>query len=299
MTFQWVILLLSFFEISSSLSTQDRIDSVIQANYRAMQNNYENLEFGKQLTFTMNSNKKSTFVFPQCESHTIIDNGIEYSNCILTIVTEFNILNGDITVLTNTGVLIDIKIEKMIYKGSNEIYHLEISEDSQLYMNTNKAFMRSGLFSFIPSILPSIKNSILEQYLKIVNDKYTPNQTINKKDELNAILSLLFMRQPYYDVELFDTEKDTIVNMRESTRVARLTIILEYSVNFNLNYQEDNIHLDNFYFKDKNLTFDSSTFENEDNPQEAEGIRSFLVKAVEKNLFSSKNSYYNIDNKDK
>ena len=131
-----------------------------------MQNNYENLEFGKQLTFTMNSNKKSTFVFPQCESHTIIDNGIEYSNCILTIVTEFNILNGDITVLTNTGVLIDIKIEKMIYKGSNEIYHLEISEDSQLYMNTNKAFMRSGLFSFIPSILPSIKNSILEQYLK-------------------------------------------------------------------------------------------------------------------------------------
>ena len=71
------------------------------------------------------------------------------------------------------------------------------------------------------------------------------------------------MRQPYYDVELFDTEKvnkvtyfnylmskfDTIVNMRESTRVGRLTIILEYSVNFNLNYQEANIHLDNFYFK--------------------------------------------------
>ena len=56
MTFQWVILLLSFFEVSSSLSSQDRIDSVIQANYRAMQNNYENLEFGKQLTFTMNSN---------------------------------------------------------------------------------------------------------------------------------------------------------------------------------------------------------------------------------------------------
>ena len=201
----------------------------------------------------------------------------------------------------------------MIYKGSNEIYHLEISGDSQLYMNTNKAFMRSGLVSFIPSILPSIKNSILEQYLKIVNDKYTPNQTINKKVELNAILSLLFMRQPYYDVKLFDTEKvnkvtyfnylmskfDTIVNMRESTRVGRLTIILEYSVNFNLNYQEANIHLDNFYFKDKNLTFDSSTFENEDNPQEAEEIKSFLVKAVEKDLFSSKNSYYNIDTKHK
>lgn len=58
------------------------------------------------------------------KSYNYIDNGIEYSNCILTIVTEFNILNGDITVLTNTGVLIDIKIEKMIYKGSNEIYHL-------------------------------------------------------------------------------------------------------------------------------------------------------------------------------
>ena len=75
---------------------------------------------GKQLTFTMNSNKKSTFVFPQCESHTIIDNGIEYSNCIVTIVTEFNVLNGDITVLTNTGVLIDSKIEKMIYKGTKK-----------------------------------------------------------------------------------------------------------------------------------------------------------------------------------
>lgn len=62
MTFQWVILLLSFFEISSSLSSQDRIDSVIQANYRAMQNNYENLEFGKQLTFTMNS-KKNLLLF--------------------------------------------------------------------------------------------------------------------------------------------------------------------------------------------------------------------------------------------
>ena len=78
----------------------------------------------QNLERNLNSNKKSTFVFPQCESHTIIDNGIEYSNCILTIVTEFNILNGDITVLTNTGVLIDIKIEKMIYKGSNEIYQI-------------------------------------------------------------------------------------------------------------------------------------------------------------------------------
>ena len=100
-------------------------------------------------------------------------------------MTDFNILKGDITVLTNTGVLIDISIEKMIYTGSNEIYHLDISGDTQIYMNTNRAFMRSGLFSFIPSILPSIKNNIIEHYLSIVNSKYTPNETINKKDEEN------------------------------------------------------------------------------------------------------------------
>lgn len=294
-------------------SSQSRIDSVIQANYRTIQSTQENFNFWSNETFTILSNKKTTLVYPLCEQYIITDNRIEYSNCILTLVTDFNILKGDITVLTNTGVIIDISIEKMIYTGSNEIYHLDISGDTQIYMNTNRAFMRSGLFSFIPSILPSIKNNIIEHYLSIVNSKYTPNETINKKDELNAILSLLFMRQPYYDVELFDTEKiskvtyfnylssnfDCTFNMRESTRIGRLTIVLEYSVNFNLNYQEAYVYFDNFYFSNKVLEFEPPIFENVEDPQEKEEIKSFLENKVKEDLISSKKSYYNEDDKGK
>ena len=294
-------------------SSQSRIDSVIQANYRTIQSTQENFNFWSNETFTILSNKKTTLVYPLCEQYIITDNRIEYSNCTLTLVTDFNILKGDITVLTNTGVLIDISIEKMIYTGSNEIYHLDISGDTQIYMNTNRAFMRSGLFSFIPSILPSIKNNIIEHYLSIVNSKYTPNETINKKDELNAILSLLFMRQPYYDVELFDTEKinkvtyfnylssnfDCTFNMRESTRIGRLTIVLEYSVNFNLNYQEAYVYFDNFYFSNKVLEFEPPIFENVEDPQEKEEIKSFLENKVKEDLISSKKSYYNEDDKGK
>ena len=310
MTFKWIFLLPFLFNLFSS---QSRIDSVIRANYRTIQNTQENFDFWSNETFTILSNRKTTLIYPLCEKYTITDNGIEYSNCILTLVTDFNILKGDITVLTNSGVLIDISIEKMVYTGRNEIYHLDISGETQINMNTNKAFMRSGLFSFIPSILPSIKNNIIAHYLSIVNSKYTPNETINKKDELNAILSLLFMRQPYYDVELFDTEKinkvtyfnylssnfDCTFNMRESTRVGRLTIVLEYSVNFNLNYQEANVYFDDFYFTNKVLEFEPPIFENMDNPQEAEEIKRFFENKVKEDLISSKKSYYNEDDKGK
>lgn len=310
MTFKWIFLLPFLFNL---FSPQSRIDSVIRANYRTIQNTQENFDFWSNETFTILSNRKTTLVYPLCEKYTITDNGIEYSNCILTLVTDFNILKGDITVLTNSGVLIDISIEKMVYTGRNEIYHLDISGETQINMNTNKAFMRSGLFSFIPSILPSIKNNIIAHYLSIVNSKYTPNETINKKDELNAILSLLFMRQPYYDVELFDTEKinkvtyfnylssnfDCTFNMRESTRVGRLTIVLEYSVNFNLNYQEANVYFDDFYFTNKVLEFEPPIFENMDNPQEEEEIKKFFENKVKEDLISSKKSYYNEDDKGK
>lgn len=310
MTFKWIFLLPFLFNLFSS---QSRIDSVIRANYRTIQNTQENFDFWSNETFTILSNKKTTLVYPLCNKYTITDNGIEYSNCILTLVTDFNILKRDITVLTNSGVLIDISIEKMVYTGRNEIYHLDISGETQINMNTNRAFMRSGLFSFIPSILPSIKNNIIAHYLSIVNSKYTPNETINKKDELNAILSLLFMRQPYYDVELFDTEKinkvtyynylssnfDCTFNMRESTRVGRLTIVLEYSVNFNLNYQEANVYFDDFYFTNKVLEFEPPIFENMDNPQEEEEIKKFFENKVKEDLISSKKSYYNEDDKGK
>ena len=310
MTFKWIFLLPFLFNL---FSPQSRIDSVIRANYRTIQNTQENFDFWSNETFTILSNRKTTLVYPLCEKYTITDNGIEYSNCILTLVTDFNILKGDITVLTNSGVLIDISIEKMVYTGRNEIYHLDISGETQINMNTNRAFMRSGLFSFIPSILPSIKNNIIAHYLSIVNSKYTPNETINKKDELNAILSLLFMRQPYYDVELFDTEKinkvtyfnylssnfDCTFNMRESTRVGRLTIVLEYSVNFNLNYQEANVYFDDFYFTNKVLEFEPPIFENMDNPQEEEEIKKFFENKVKEDLISSKKSYYNEDDKGK
>lgn len=310
MTFKWIFLLPFLFNL---FSPQSRIDSVIRANYRTIQNTQENFDFWSNETFTILSNRKTTLIYPLCEKYTITDNGIEYSNCILTLVTDFNILKGDITVLTNSGVLIDISIEKMVYTGRNEIYQLDISGETQINMNTNKAFMRSGLFSFIPSILPSIKNNIIAHYLSIVNSKYTPNETINKKDELNAILSLLFMRQPYYDVELFDTEKinkvtyfnylssnfDCTFNMRESTRVGRLTIVLEYSVNFNLNYQEANVYFDDFYFTNKVLEFEPPIFENMDNPQEEEEIKKFFENKVKEDLISSKKSYYNEDDKGK
>ena len=45
-------------------SSQSRIDSVIQANYRTIQSTQENFNFWSNETFTILSNKKTTLVYP-------------------------------------------------------------------------------------------------------------------------------------------------------------------------------------------------------------------------------------------
>ena len=103
MTFKWIFLLPFLFNL---FSPQSRIDSVIRANYRTIQNTQENFDFWSNETFTILSNRKTTLIYPLCEKYTITDNGIEYSNCILTLVTDFNILKGEMSVIGPRPLLI-------------------------------------------------------------------------------------------------------------------------------------------------------------------------------------------------
>ena len=59
------------------------------------------------------------------------------------------------------------------------------------------------------------------------------------------------------------------------------------------------MYFDNFYFSNKVLEFEPPIFENVEDPQEKEEIKSFLENKVKEDLISSKKSYYNEDDKGK
>lgn len=302
-----LILIISLIFINSSPSNENLLNEIIQRNYNNIQNTYVSLTFGEHQTFSIYGDKVC-FLIPRCESVQQDGMDIHYTNCLLTGVTDFNIKNGQNVVLTNTGILFDITIPYMLFTESNEVYHLEVSKKGTFFMNPERPFLKLGIFSFITTKFEEYKNSVLEQYTKILNDFYTPD-VINKKDELNAILSLLFMRKPFYDVNQIDIgEKkgkvtyfnylsnkfDTVVNMRDGARFGKLTIIVEYSVDFNLNYQEGNIIFDNFYFHDRSFSYDGEpTFENELFPEEVEEVKNFFKEKVPLDLNESQAAYYN------
>ena len=82
--------------------------------------------------------------------------------------------------------------------------------------------------------------------------------------------------------------------MRDSARFGKLIIIVEYSVDFNLNYQEGNIIFDNFYFHDRSFSYDGEpTFENELFPEEVEEVKNFFKEKVPLDLNESQAAYYN------
>lgn len=302
-----LILIISLFFINSSLSKESLLNGIIQKNFNIIQNTYVSIKFGEHQAFSIYSEKVCFFV-PRCESVEQDGMNIHYSNCILTGVTDFIINNGQSVVLTISGVLFDITVPFMNFTESNEVYHLNASKEGTFFINTERPFLKLGVFSFIATKFEEYKNSVLDQYMKILNDFYTPD-VINKKDELNAILSLLFMRKPFYDVnqmEIGEKKKkvtyfnylsnkfDTVVNMRDSARFGKLIIVVEYSVDFNLNYQEGNIIFDNFYFHERNFTYDGEpSFVNEFFPEEEEEVKNFFKGRVPSDLNESRTAYYN------
>lgn len=302
-----LILIISLIFINSSPAKESLLNEIIQRNFYIIQNTYVSIKFGEHQGFSIYSEKVYFFI-PKCESFKQDEKNINYFNCVLTGVTDFIINNGQNVVLSIPGILFDITIPYMNFTESDEVYHLDASKEGTFFINTERPFLKLGAFSFIATKFEEYKNSVLDQYMKILNDFYTPD-VINKKDELNAILSLLFMRKPFYDVnqmEIGEKRKkvtyfnylsnkfETVVNMRDSARFGKLIIVVEYSVDFNLNYQEGNIIFDNFYFHEGNYTYDGEpSFVNELFPEEEEEVKNFFKARVPSDLSESRTAYYN------
>lgn len=297
--------LLLYSIIIFSVSCTSRIETLIKSNFLLIQNTLYPIQYGEYKSFSIYS-EKATFLSPTCKSIDINDITITYSNCVISCITDFNVKKSGTLALSTSGLIFDLNIDKMIFHNNNDVYTLELQGIGEFIMNKERPFLQIGVFSFIKKMFKEFNIAVREQYLKIINDLYTPT-IINKKDELNAILSMLFMRRPYFDIkpiEERDNKKhvtyfnyisniyDTIVNMREGTRVGRLSILIEYSVNYNFNYNEGYIHFDNFYFQNNDFFYDEPIFENP-KLKEDTSIIEFFKKKVPLDLIDSKKSYNN------
>lgn len=296
------IILFSYISIVSSTT---RIETLIKSNFLMIQNSIVKIDFGQYNSYSIYA-EDATFLSPSCKTTQVNANNITYTNCIISCITDFNVNKFGNVALTTSGLIFDLLIDEMIFHNNNDVYRLEFKGIGEFIMNSERPFLKLGVFTFINKLFKQFNTLVRSQYLKIVNDLYTPT-IINKKDELNAILSLLFMRKPYFDIKPIherDGKKhvtylnylsniyDTIINMREGTKVGRLSIRIEYSVNYNLNYNEGYIHFDNFYFHNNDFTYDNPIFENT-KTKEDESIIEFFKTRVPLDLIESRKSYNN------
>lgn len=299
--------------ITTSLCCKlDRLHSIFTANYKSIQNT--KLEVNNITLSTANINLIQTvFLQPKCENYSLISNTIVlYANCTLTLFTKPVILIEGINVFNEDFLIMDLFTKYISYKEKRG-YHYVIDIDlnqTTLNLNYNKPFLNVGHFAEMLKHIKDIKYKIVDTYLQTINDFYTPT-IFNKKDELNAVLSLLFMRKVYYNTELdeddsykkvtyfyyLDHQVVGIVNMRDCVKIGKLIIIVEYSVDFDLNYKQGMVEFIDFVFVDKGIMYRKVNFTNEDvdddgEVKENERIVNFIVNKVVKELKDSNDEYY-------
>jgi hypothetical protein len=223
------------------------------------------------------------------------------------IIQGVNILNEDF-------LIIDLYTKYISYTEKSA-YHYVIDIDvnqTTVNVNCNKLFLNVGHFTEISKHIQDIKYKIVDAYIQTINDFYTPT-IFNKKDELNGVLSLLFMRKVYYNTEVDDGDEFKkvtyfyyldhqvvgVVNTRDCVKIGKLIVIVEYSVDFDLNYKQGMVEFNDFVFVDKMILYSKVNFISEGDgldedgeEKENERIVSFIVNKVVKELQDSNDEYY-------
>ena len=260
------------------------VDSIF-SNFNILQNKVFSFELSSSITTPYIIQAFQTnFITPQCIN--ITENpqskNITFNNCTIVLNTQFHLSykhqpNIDSnTLFTTTPLFLSLFLPELTFIDLNEHYKAIIpSNTSSLSFNAHLPLFKTGHFSMLTQseALSQLTNDITSFYLNIVNDYYSQNQ-INKKDELNAILSLLPVQGCVLDlgepstnekyklnyVNYLKHEMEQAINSRDGVAVKVINVTVEYSVNFNLSYSEGNMLIKQVEYKGNDLKFEQFDF---------------------------------------
>ena len=187
-------------------------------------------------------------------------------NCTMTIFSKLKVVKDYYCLLYEENDIVDLNITNITFKKEYDRYSIVCFNYSSLKLNKYKPYYHSSLFQ----LENKKKISTLRAINFIINLKYflLPGK-ITKKDEVNAILALLIMNEPYYannihkkpSVTYFtylNSKSGSYVNTRDFVRMTNLIIKIEYSIEYDLNYKEGLLIIDNCLFKNKDFEIDKN-----------------------------------------
>ena len=292
----------------------DKLHSIFTSNYKSIQSTKIKIN-NITLSNTNIDLIQTVFLQPKCINHSLISNtNVLYENCTLTLFAKPIVIIQGVNILNEDFLIIDLYTKYISYIEKSA-YHYVIDIDvnqTTVNVNYNKLFLNVGHFAETPKDIQDIKYKIVDTYIQTINDFYTPT-IFNKKDELNAVLSLLFMRKVCYNTEVDDGDEFKkvtyfyyldhqvvgVVNMRDCVKIGKLIVIVEYSVDFDLNYKQGMVEFNDFVFVDKMILYSKVNFISEGDgldedgeEKENERIVSFIVNKVVKELQDSNDEYY-------
>lgn len=258
------------------------VDSIF-ANFDIVQNKVFAFEITLTSPYIIHA-IQTQFITPLCErtSENPKAKNITFHNCTITFTTQFQIIHrhqstSDIkNLFTTPPVFFSLFLPQLTFIDLGEQYKAIIpSNTSSLSFNEFHPLFITGYFSKMKEIeaLTRITNDFTLNYLNIINDYYSQNQ-INKKDELNAILSLLQVQGCVLDLgepninekyklnylNYLKHEMKQAINSKDGVAVEVINVTVEYSVNFNLSYSEGNMLIQQVEYKGSDLKFDKFNF---------------------------------------
>ena len=216
---------------------------------------------------------KLIYFIPICEENNTKENSIYYSKCLVSGIMNLFFTNTSTKqIISLNNIIFDIVYEKLIFTIDNKNNTLSINfilQNNSYDMNLNKSEFENTSFknyfrSFESKIEINFSNRFKEILYEIKNN--------NKKEEFNAILSLYFLKKPIYELVVIskNTERITYfkpfnyklmnaIVIKNKLKAEKLIIYAEYSINYDLNYNEVEIIFDNFCYEEKKMTNSNQT----------------------------------------
>ena len=251
---------------------------------------------------------KLIYFIPICEENNTKENSIYYSKCLVSGIMNLFFTNTSTKqIISLNNIIFDIVYEKLIFTIDNKNNTLSfnfILQNNSYNMNLNKSEFENTSFknyfrSFESKIEINFSNRFKEILYEIKNK--------NKKEEFNAILSLYFLIKPYiYELVFISNNTETItyfkpfnyklmnaIVTKNKLKAEKLIIYAEYSINYDLNYNEVEIIFENFCYEEKKMTNSNQTVNDIKNKKRFNSeMTDFIIYKINKGIDYAYKEYF-------
>jgi hypothetical protein len=251
---------------------------------------------------------KLIYFIPICEENNTKENSINYSKCLVSGIMNLFFTNTSTKqIISLNNIIFDIVYEKLIFTIDNKNNTLSfnfILQNNSYNMNLNKSEFENTSFknyfrSFESKIEINFSNRFKEILYEIKNK--------NKKEEFNAILSLYFLIKPYiYELVFISNNTETItyfkpfnyklmnaIVTKNKLKAEKLIIYAEYSINYDLNYNEVEIIFENFCYEEKKMTNSNQTVNDIKNKKRFNSeMTDFIIYKINKGIDYAYKEYF-------